>query len=92
MCNESYYNTKCSGIPFALLNASVMVAAKLMEMHYRSKINSQTPNTEKSGDVPAAFEFAKVIPYNLRVLRGDIPIMKTVEDVELADVTCRQMN
>ena len=51
-------------------------------------MNTQPSNTEKSGERQASPEFAKVIPYNLRVLRGDIPVMMpslTVEDVELTE-------
>ena len=70
-----------SGIPLLAILGSGIIAVKLLEIYHRKR-EAQVSSTQQ--EVTNAPEFAKVTPYNLRVLRGEVPVME--QELEVGDI------
>ena len=60
-----------------LLTPSIVIVAKLIEIYQRQQKDKQSSTNKVHTEIP---EFARVTPYNMRVLRGDVPVLEKASD------------
>ena len=65
------------GIFLTVLLSSLLIVAKLIEIYQRQQKYKQSSTNKVHTEIP---EFARVTPYNMRVLRGDVPVLENASD------------
>ena len=55
------------------MNTTILIVVKLIEIYQKRQSNKQSSKSKDQKPLP---KLAFVIPYNLRVLRGEVPIFE----------------